>query len=129
MTRIQKGYPEVILLMPRAQAGEVAEALKGAGYGLVCFQTLPEFHRHLKGKSFPSAAILDIDSMALTNGEIKEVYDLSPTLPLFCMSSKPTHPHLRQALKEIVFACLRTPVQHEELRFLLDSVLLQGKGK
>jgi hypothetical protein len=118
----QSSPADVVLLMPEAQADTVTEALKGTGYGLVRLQTLPELHLMLKGTPRPGVAILDIDSLAVTNNDIKEVVDLHPGISLFCLSSKRVHPHLREALKDMVFACLKIPVQADELRFLLGSV-------
>jgi hypothetical protein len=68
------------------------------------------------------AAILDIDSVPLENRTIRAL-TLSHTATCFlCASKKRLHPDLQDVISNHLFACLRKPVDPEELHYFLNCI-------
>ncbi len=69
----------------------------------------------------PVAAILDIDSVPLDNRTIRRLTLEFPSVSFFCTSHR-FHPELKEAICYHLFACLRKPVDPEELHYFLRCI-------
>jgi DNA-binding NtrC family response regulator len=116
----------VALLMPTPMADVVTKTLEGMPYSISRIGSLAELKKSMTASAEFCAAILDIDTFKVTDSDLRELVQHHPRIALFCVSSQRVHPHLRQAMGDTIFACLSSPIQPEELRFLLAGAV--GKG-
>ena len=68
------------------------------------------------------AAILDIDSIPLDNRTIRRLTMEFPLVCFFCTSHDRFHPELKDAICHHLFACLRKPVNPDELHYFLKCI-------
>lgn len=68
------------------------------------------------------AVILDIDSVNPDQHRIRRLKDRYPGLCILCVSGKNFHPQLREMIQDDIYACLKKPVDAEELMFWLRSI-------
>ena len=73
-----------------------------------------------------AAAILDIDTIPVSNRILKELSVKHPDVPILCISTKRFHPELQDAMRHYIFACLNKPIDPDELFFWLKSIC-EGK--
>jgi len=72
------------------------------------------------------AVLIDLDSVAISNIDIRNFKRANPDIPLLAISSKPFHPDLQESMRSHIFACVSKPVDPDELIFLLNSALENG---
>ena len=85
------------------------------------FQDLEDL---IKGLSHTGclAAIMDIDSVPLTNRMISQIKTQFSEVSIFCTSQHRLHPDLKDALSQHIYACLSKPLDPEELDFWLKCI-------
>jgi DNA-binding NtrC family response regulator len=66
--------------------------------------------------------LLDLDLASPGNEFFRRVKKLHPLLNILTMSERPFHPELREAMTHHICACLRKPLDIEELEFWLKTV-------
>ncbi|MFZ7126528.1 MAG: hypothetical protein ACOWWM_10300 [Desulfobacterales bacterium] len=69
--------------------------------------------------------IFDIDGMDLNERYFRELAE-KPGLCMMALSSRLFHPDLKEAIGRHLIACLRKPIDPDELLFLLDSIAKNG---
>lgn len=75
----------------------------------------------------PAAVILDIDDLAVTNRVLREIATGFPGLPVLGLSSRRFHPDLAESIRDCIYACLHRPLDPDELRYWLKSILRDGR--
>jgi DNA-binding NtrC family response regulator len=73
-----------------------------------------------------TAVLIDLDSVAISNIDIRNFKRENPNVPLLAISYKPFHPDLQESMRSHIFACVSKPVDPDELIFLLNSALENG---
>lgn len=68
-------------------------------------------------------AILSLDTISVDNRKIRELKKAGPNIRLIALSGRQLHPELEEALRVHIFAILKTPVDPEELSFLIMSAV------
>ena len=68
------------------------------------------------------AVILDIDSVSPDRHRIRHLKAVYPGLSILCTSAENFHPQLREMIQDDIYACLKKPVDAEELLFWLRSI-------
>ncbi len=68
------------------------------------------------------AAIMDVDSIAVTNRMIRQIKTRFSKVSIFCTSQHRLHPDLKDALSQHIYACLSKPLDPEELQFWLKCI-------
>lgn len=68
------------------------------------------------------ALIIDIDSITIDNITIRQLTLDFPGVPLFCISLDKFHPELKDAICYHIYACIKKPMDYEELHFWLQSI-------
>ena len=68
------------------------------------------------------AVIIDIDTVDVDNRTIRELTIQYPGAYFFCLSSKRFHPELKDAICYHIYACLKKPLDPDELFYLLRSI-------
>lgn len=68
------------------------------------------------------AAILDVDSVTVTNRMIRQLKTQFAEVSIFFTSQHRLHPDLEDALSHHIYACLSKPLDPEELDFWLKCI-------
>ncbi|MEW6349704.1 MAG: response regulator [Thermodesulfobacteriota bacterium] len=68
------------------------------------------------------AVLVDLDLTTLGSSFFKRVRHLQPHLSVLTMSGQAFHPELKEAMTHHICACLRKPLDREELLFWLKAV-------
>lgn len=68
------------------------------------------------------AVIINVDTVGLTNRNVRNLADRFPEVSIFCTSTARFHPELQDAMTRHIRACLAKPVEPDELRFWLRSM-------
>ena len=68
------------------------------------------------------AVILDIDTISVDNRTIRDLTLRFPGVYFFCLSERPFHPELHDAICYHIFACINKPVDPDELLFWIKSI-------
>lgn len=87
-------------------------------------RTLADFQSLETGllRSACLAVILNIDSIQPDRHRIRRLQAHHPGLYILCVSEKSFHPQLKDMIQEHIYACLKKPVDGEELVFWLKSI-------
>ena len=67
------------------------------------------------------AVFIDIDTVPVDNRTVRQLTLKFPAVYFFCLSEQPFHPELKDAICYHIYACLRKPVDPDELFYLLKS--------
>lgn len=79
-----------------------------------------------EAKQRPAAVILDMDDASVTNRALREIAAGFPGLPVLGISSRRFHPDLAESIRDCIYACLNRPLDPDELRYWLKSILRDG---
>jgi DNA-binding NtrC family response regulator len=104
---------------PDAQA--FCHTLETARYRTIVYSRVPDLDNGLR-KNPCLAAILDADSIPLTNAAIRTLKENHPQVHFLLASRNPFHPELQEAISRILFACLKKPADADEILYLLRSM-------
>jgi DNA-binding NtrC family response regulator len=83
--------------------------------------SIPELEINLKDGSC-IAVILDLDTIPVSNRNLKELSIKHPSVFFLCISAKRFHPELQDAIRHHIYACLNKPVDPDELLYWLRSM-------
>jgi DNA-binding NtrC family response regulator len=67
------------------------------------------------------AVILDLDSLPISNRDIRDLTKQNPGLIILVLSERTFHPELKEAMSHYIHACLTKPVDPEELFYWLKA--------
>jgi len=68
------------------------------------------------------AIFWDIDTVSVDNRTIRELTIKFPGVYFFCLSSRPFHPELQDAICYHIYACINRPIDADELFYWLRSI-------
>jgi len=68
------------------------------------------------------AVIMDIDTIDIDNRTVRELTIKYPGVYFFCLSKDRFHPELKDAICYHIYACLKKPVDLDELFYWLRSI-------
>jgi DNA-binding NtrC family response regulator len=112
----------IFVAADRNQADTLCSVLQNHHYAARHLQSFQILER--LSESEPLAAVLiDLDSVDLSNVDIRNFKRTNPNIPLLAISRKPFHPDLQESMRSHIFACVSKPIDPDELIFLLDSAL------
>jgi len=66
--------------------------------------------------------ILGLDDPRVNNRVLRDLKRKRPALHIIGISSRAFHPELKDAISNYIYACLRKPVDFDELIYLLKSI-------
>lgn len=104
----------------QGQCRELCSLLENARYRAQTAHSLSEMEKTLAATPC-HALILDVDSLGVDNRYLARLKQRHPRVCLFLISSRAFHPDLVEAMRDHVFACLRKPVNPEELIYMIRS--------
>ncbi len=68
------------------------------------------------------AVILDLDTISVSNRNLKDLSTQYPNVTILCISAKRFHPELQDAIQHYIYACLNKPVDPDELLYWIKSI-------
>jgi DNA-binding NtrC family response regulator len=68
------------------------------------------------------SVLIDIDTISVDNPTIRDLTIRFPGVYFFCLSERPFHPELHDAICYHIYACINKPVDPDELFYLLRSI-------
>jgi DNA-binding NtrC family response regulator len=68
------------------------------------------------------AVFLDIDTISVDNRTIRDLTTRFPGVYFFCLSERPFHPELHDAICYHIYACINKPLDPDELFYWLRSI-------
>ena len=105
----------------KKQCRELGELIEKERYSVTTLHSIQNLEKHLEEKKF-QAVIIDIDTVPVDNRTIRKLTLLFPEVYFFCLSEKPFHPELKDAICYHIYACLNKPVDEDELFYFLRSI-------
>ena len=112
---------EILVLDNRPeQCREFCELLCQEKYQATPMYSLESLEACLDEKQV-RAVFLDIDTVPVDNRTVRQLTLKFPGVYFFCLSEQPFHPELKDAICYHIYACLRKPVDPDELFYLLKS--------
>ncbi|MDY0040019.1 MAG: hypothetical protein RBS57_06870 [Desulforhabdus sp.] len=73
------------------------------------------------------AIILDLDTVPADDSFIKKLRGIHSALCIIFLSSRSFHPELKESFSNYVCACIKKPVNPEEVLFCLKNLCAAGK--
>jgi DNA-binding response OmpR family regulator len=95
--------------------------LQKANYAATAVHTLDHIECSTREKS-PWVVILDLDTLPVDNRFIKQLFNHNPGICIIAISSRSFHPELKEAITTYFSACLRKPLDADELLYWLKSI-------
>jgi len=121
------GKKILVLDSDEAQCRQICDKLEEGQYPAVSVQTLTETERCLEENGF-IIIIIDIDTVSVTNQIMREMTIKHPGIYLLCLSERPFHPELEDAICSHIYACINKPVDSDELFYFLRSIYEEETG-
>ncbi|EFK06374.1 conserved hypothetical protein [delta proteobacterium NaphS2] len=113
--------PEVLVVsVDEWQLREIREILKCEFYNFVDFLSVEELETAL-GHHQKGVILLDLDDLPVTDRVIRNLTRQHRQFSVLAISSLSYHPSLHESLSTHITACLRKPVDAEELVFWLEA--------
>jgi len=117
----------LVLDSDEKQCRQFCAMLETGQYFAVSAQSLPETVRCLDENGF-IIVIIDIDTVSVTNQIIREMTIKHPDIYFLCLSERPFHPELENAICYHIYACINKPVDSDELFYFLRSIYEEETG-
>jgi DNA-binding NtrC family response regulator len=67
-------------------------------------------------------ALINLDNLSLDKRFFRNIKSINPELCILGLSDRSFHPELEEVISRHIFACLKKPVDPDELIFLLKSI-------
>ncbi|NOY69924.1 MAG: response regulator [Deltaproteobacteria bacterium] len=95
--------------------------LRSEGFRTIEKRSLEDITAFLDSSS-PLAAILDIDMAEINNRKVRELTTRYPGVIFLGVSTRRFHPDLKDAICYHMYACLRKPVDPDEIIYFISSI-------
>ncbi len=113
--------PVVVVVAGNEQLEEIRADLSVVPNRIIGCQSLSSLP-DIISESDANVVILDLDSIPVDNRLVRKLKAASPAVSILAVSSRKFHPELRQAISLYIHACIRKPLDPEELRFWITSI-------
>ena len=111
----------VVVGADNKQTRELLTQLQRWKYQTVAVHSLADLTQYVQ-KSSCRAVIIDLDNLPVVENFFRDLKEMYPSLNIMGLSSRSFHPELEEAISNYIFACLRKPVDTDELSYLLKSI-------
>ena len=111
----------VVLDTDEAQCMELCALIEQKSYPAIPIHSTPELENCFAGQDC-LGVFIDIDTVPLTNRDIRQFALKFPGTYIFCISKHQFHPELQEAICYHVYACLNRPVDPDELFYWIRSI-------
>ena len=72
--------------------------------------------------------LMDIDTISVDNRTIRDLAIHFPDVYFFCLSKRPFHPELHDAICYHIYACIKKPVDPDELLYWIKCIYEEKKS-
>lgn len=110
----------LVVAANQEECREMCALLESEHYTTLGLDSLESLAEKLE-ESRCHAVTLDLDSLPVTNRFIRDLRKQRPGLCILVLSERPFHPDLVEAMSNHVYACIRKPLDPEELIYVLRS--------
>ncbi len=111
----------IVLNANEDECQEMSNLLNGQGFNPIVVHRLEGLRDILK-ESNCIVAIIDIDSVHLDNRTVQNLRQQFPEVYFLCTSKNRFHPELKDAIYYHIYACLKKPVDPDELFYWVRSI-------
>ncbi len=111
----------VVLNSEKDDSRDLYTMLEEQKYLVTQIGNLSDLDKHITGSHCP-VVIMDIDSVSVTNRSIRQLTVKNPGTYFLCLSKDRFHPQLKEALCYHIYACIRKPVDPDELFYWIGSI-------
>ena len=95
--------------------------LENWNYRVTSVSSLLHLNDSIQERPF-QAMIIDIDGLPVAENFFRDLKKSNPSLRIMGLSKHTFHPDLVEAISKHLFACLKKPVNSDELFYLLKSI-------
>ncbi|MCF8107746.1 MAG: response regulator [Desulfohalobiaceae bacterium] len=113
----------ILLGVNQEMSSRIGQELREEGCRLKPVDTLEACLSAQSGKEEVIALIIDLDTMAVDDHFLHQLYQSNRKCPVIVLSSRSFHIELKEAMRRNIFAVLRKPSSNEELRICLKALL------
>jgi len=114
--------PDIVVIDRDLQNGQqFCTLLKKLNYSAVLISVWEDLEKKL-AQGFQTAVILDLDSVAVPSAGVRALRKKFPRLHILGVSRRSLHPGMEELIRSHIYACLRKPVDEDELLFWLKSI-------
>lgn len=126
---VAKKSLETILIASgsRGECGKLCKVLNDSRYGTVVVHAVEQVEESARANGV-RVVFFDLDSFSLDNRFIKMFRKRNPGVSIFALSSRLLHPELQESMSTEISACLRKPIDAEEMLYLLRSIIKKEHG-
>ena len=103
------------------QSRELPTLLQKWQYHVVSINSLSDLKQYVQKSSF-RAVMIDLDELPVAKNFFRDLKEMDSSLNIMGLSSRSFHPELEEAISKYIYACLRKPVDTDELFYLLKSI-------
>jgi len=105
----------------KKQCRELCEMLENGRFKAAALYSSDSLQEKMEVTEF-QAVFWDIDTVSVDNRTIRDLTIKFPDVYFFCLSSRPFHPELQDAICYHIFACINRPINPDELFYWLKSI-------
>ena len=110
----------IVVSTDQTQCQALTHLLKEQPYRVTSKNSLSNLKEYIQ-TSACRTMVIDLDNLQITGRFFKDLKKAHPSLCIMGLSDRPFHPELEEAIGTHIFACLKKPVDSEELFYLLKS--------
>ncbi len=116
------GKPKIAVVdADKQNCRAICALLEQANIPVASMHTLKVLADHLKREPV-AVLIIDLDTLPVDNNFFRSLKKQYPNLHIFCLSSRPHHPGLEEAMGSHICASLAKPLNSEELFYWLKVI-------
>jgi len=110
----------IVVSMDQTQCQALTRLLEEQPYRVTSKNSLSNLKEYIEASAC-RAVVIDLDNLQITGRFFKDLKKAHPSLNIMGLSDRPFHPGLEEAIGTHIFACLKKPVDSDELFYLLKS--------
>lgn len=111
----------MVLDANKKQCRKLCELLEESQFKIIGLNSTHDLEQRIK-ETECKAIFWDIDTVPADNRTVKKFTAKFPGVYFFCLSKRPFHPELHDAICYHIYACLNRPVDPDELFYWLRSI-------
>jgi len=105
----------------KEQCRELCEMLESGRFIATPLYSSDNLQERIRETEF-QAIFWDIDTVSVDNRTIRDLTIKFPGVYFFCLSSRPFHPELQDAICYHIYACINRPIDGDERFYWLRSI-------
>jgi DNA-binding NtrC family response regulator len=115
-------HPAVLVVNAiKNEAEGISGLLRSAGYTPCVIDNLEGVEDAVDANNC-MAVLLDLDSLEVSNRMVRRITLRFPKVCFLCMSGKPFHPELEDAIGFYFYACMQKPIDPDELLYWMKCI-------